>query len=189
MTAKKKPANVNDPDFLAEVGCVPMTDEAVSKMSMNPYDQLFLCRLMSMRDESVKEDMKKFLEDIYVKDNESLCKDVSEVVSRELAETLSPVWKTLENFATYQKQLVEDVGHIKERIGEMETSLSNVKKEVDDIRDVKLKKLWQTQRWWNIALRIAAAVAISAVITMILLNNHVSKKAQDAHDHTEIILR
>lgn len=57
MAVKKRPVVIDDPEMLAELGCVPMTDEAISKMSLNPYDQLFICRLLSTRDESVKEEL------------------------------------------------------------------------------------------------------------------------------------
>lgn len=42
---------------LAELGCVHMSEEARSKMSLNPHDQLFICRLMTMRDDATKDEL------------------------------------------------------------------------------------------------------------------------------------
>jgi hypothetical protein len=141
MSAKKKLNEVTDPDFLAEIGCVPMTDEAISKMTMNPYDQLFLCSLMSRRDDVVKEDLKDFLQDLYDQDNDMICKNIAEIVTsqnKKMFEAFSEQNKLIGIIAKDIRSIKSDITDIKDRLEIIEDKVEEEEKRINDF-DVKLK--------------------------------------------------
>jgi len=157
--ATKKPTKIDDPGMMAEIGAVPMQKEMLEKMSMNPYDQLFMCRLMSMRDDAIKEDLEDLLKDTRADDIKSISSDICS----QMAEVLSPIQLRLESIDAGIKE-------IKSRLEELEEQLQVVKQEVHT-EDQRIASLERTQKWWNIGFRIAIAVAISTIIALLIHYN------------------
>jgi uncharacterized coiled-coil protein SlyX len=111
---KKKPVDIQDPEAIAELGCVPMSSEAKSQMSLNPYDQLFICRLLNLRDDAVKEAMSTALA------------EVIDARDRHMFETLDKQTKLIEGVAV-------DVSEIKNRLNKDEKQLAAITKQVKSI--------------------------------------------------------
>jgi len=96
MTAKHKP----DPkDLLAQV---PMSEKALAGMTLTSDDLQFLLRLQDLRDEVIKDELKEFLNDYFARDNKRLVAEITRNVTEEVAETISPIWRMLEELANGQ---------------------------------------------------------------------------------------
>jgi len=111
---KKKPVDIQDLEAIAELGCVPMSSEAKSQMTLNPYDQLFICRLMNLRDDAVKEEVSAALA------------EVIDARDRHMFETLDKQTKLIEGVAV-------DVSEIKNRLNKDEKQLAAITKQVKSI--------------------------------------------------------
>jgi len=111
---KKKPVDIQDPEAIAELGCVPMSSEAKSQMSLNPYDQLFICRLMNLRDDAVKEEMSTALAEVLVAQNKRM-------------------FETLDEQTKLMKEVAIDISEIKNRLNDDEKQLAAITKQVKSI--------------------------------------------------------
>jgi len=173
---KKKPSKVDDPELLAELGDVPMTDEAISKMSLNPYDQLFICRLLNLRDEAkdmeMEEKLKRFIEGFW----------------KTAAEHISNLYAGIGDQLAAQNKSIDKiqatVTSVKEKVEGLEKKFGDLVKEVDDIRDHKivdiegaltgLKKDFQkhtSSTWKNVAIGIIIGVLVATIITLLIHYN------------------
>ena len=150
MTSKK-PTPTDDPDLQSELGCVPMSKEALAKMSLNPYDQLFICRLLNLRDDAIKDEISQSLADV-------------------LLAHFNQVFKAQDSQNKQLTDIASDIKDIKSDIKETKTKIAKIEQQVKD-EDIRIIRLEKTQRWWNIALRIAIAVAIGTIITLIIHYN------------------
>jgi len=112
---RKKVRDLSPPDEMAELGCVPMTAEALAKMSLNPYDQLFICRLMSMRDEAAKD-------------------EVYQAVAEVVANLTRKMFDTLEQQTKLIKAISLDMADLKTRLTEDEGKLRGVIQRLDEKR-------------------------------------------------------
>jgi|WetSurSiteA1Bulk_404760.scaffolds.fasta_scaffold37226_3 DNA repair exonuclease SbcCD ATPase subunit len=110
---RKKIRDLSPPDEMAELGCVPMTPEALSKMSLNPYDQLFICRLMSMRDEAAKD-------------------EVYQAVAEVVANLTRKMLDSIDQQTKLMKAMSTDIADIKTRLTEDEGKLRTVIQRLDD---------------------------------------------------------
>jgi hypothetical protein len=150
MTAKK-PTTTDDPELQTELGCVCMSKEALAKMSLNPYDQLFICRLLNLRDDAVKDEISQSLADV-------------------LLAHFNQVFKAQDAQNNQLGEIARDIKDIKFDIKDIKTRLKEVENQVTE-EEKRITRLERSQRWWNIALRIAIAVAIATIITLIIHYN------------------
>lgn len=186
----------------------PKTREELYK-GLTPSIIQFLLRWEFDRDENLEERvieivMKK-MRDIYLADNDAICKNVV----KEVAEVVAPINLALEvmdgkidNVAIKVSEIQLELGHVKDRLSAVEknqksdtSEIENIKKRldtkenrldqvekqiavlqpepilalVDEIHQLRptIKHLTQSQKWWNISLRILIAVAISVIILLI----------------------
>lgn len=102
---KKATAIIDEAKILEEIMSVPMTERSRKEMTLNIADHQFLCRLMTVRDDANREELRKYLKEIYLADNKQLCENVSKVIAKEVAETISPIWQKLEDLAKGQKEI------------------------------------------------------------------------------------
>lgn len=164
MTARK--AKTNEKGVLdAEIKRL-MTPEAIKELNgLTPTIQQFLLRWQDKRDmilsEELKKELKDFLYNIYIQDNEEMCKNVSEIVNaqnRLIFDAISNQNEILAQIASNIKIIQQDILLIKNRLEKVEGQINDEEK--------RITKLEKTQRWWNIGLRILIAVLISLIITL-----------------------
>ena len=190
MTTKKQPTKIDDPALLAGIGCVPMTDEATSKMSLNPYDQLFICRLMNLRDEE-RDDVtaKKLATALGAFWDEALLYFEGQnkgVVGQLEIQTqyIKDVKGKMFDLGKKQDVIQKDITAIKKQVDTLEKNFSNLVKEVDDIRDHKIVKLdtdlstlhkefkrHTGNTWKNIAFGILTGVLLAVIAALLIHYN------------------
>lgn len=141
MDKIQKSKTSSEAEQMAELGCVPMSSEALSKMSLNPYDQLFICRLMTMRDDAAKEEMYNAVAEVVAAQNRMMFKelgeqtalikaialDVADIKTRLAAdeEKLRNVFQRLDDKKKRIDTLESDVKNIKKRLGTVERVVKN----------------------------------------------------------------
>lgn len=141
MDKIQKSKTSSEAEQMAELGCVPMPSEALSKMSLNPYDQLFICRLMTMRDDAAKEEMYNAVAEVVAAQNRMMFKelgeqtalikaialDVADIKTRLAAdeEKLRNVFQRLDDKKKRIDTLESDVKNIKKRLGTVERVVKN----------------------------------------------------------------
>jgi hypothetical protein len=144
MDKIQKPKTPSEAEQMAELGCVPMSSEALSKMSLNPYDQLFICRLMTMRDDAAKDEMYNAVAEVVVAQNKRMFEaldeqtklmkgmvaDIADIKTRLTADegTLRAVIQRLNDKKKRIDGLELDVKNIKKRLGVVERGIKTFKK-------------------------------------------------------------
>jgi len=151
-----------------------MTPSAIKELKdLNPTMQQFLLRWQDHRDlllgDQLKEELKEFLLDVYEKDNEALIKSVTTCVCKDLAGAIAPMNLKLEEISTGISSIKSDILIIKADLTVIKKRLEEVECKVTD-EERRIVRLEKTQRWWNIGLRIAIAVFISAIITLLFIH-------------------
>jgi len=152
MTAKKAGNN----EGITEKGVLEadirqlMTPLAIKELKdLSPTLQQFLLRWQDKRDmvledklivilsAKLKKELKAFLLDVYEKDNEALCKNVTNAVCKQLAEVMSPIWIKLEELSKGQKEIMTTLRAMEKRLDEIENRVYMV----DDkkIKDLEIR--------------------------------------------------
>lgn len=149
-----------------------MTPSAIKELNMlTPTIQQFLLRWQEADHEilsgELRKELKEFLLDVYEKDNAELCKNVTLVVCKQVAETIAPMWTKLDDIAKGISSIKSDILIIKADLTDIKKRLGEVEKQVVS-EEERIEKLERTQRWWNIALRITIAVAISILLFLFI---------------------
>ena len=127
-----------------------MTPLAIKELKdLSPTLQQFLLRWQDKRDmvledklivilsAKLKKELKAFLLDVYEKDNEALCKNVTNAVCKQLAEVMSPIWIKLEELSKGQKEIMTTLRAMEKRLDEIENRVYMV----DDkkIKDLEIR--------------------------------------------------
>jgi len=106
-----------------------MTPESAKELeSISPTFQQFLIRYLDLRDSIILTDLKKEMKKIYLEDNKSLCKNVTDAVSQNLAETLAPLWNKL-------GEIDDRLANIEEGQNDIAGDISTMKGDISNIRD------------------------------------------------------
>jgi len=157
MTSKKTgtKVNVEQVDIMNEINRVPMTQESRERMSLNIYDLQYLIRLQDMSNDSFREELKE----IYIKDNTELCKSVTDIVCKQLSETLAPWSDTLQRLEKGQKEIATTLEEMKIRLGEVEDRVY-----VDDNKRLIKLERYASVKWTIIRNVITAIIAIGISI-------------------------
>lgn len=131
MTDQRKQIDADDPKALAELGCVPMSNEALKKMTLNPYDQLFICRLMTMRDEAAKDEMATALAEVVAAQNRMLFNELGEQTTmiKNMAVDVAHIKTTLVNVEKRLGEAEIDILLIKKKIGMLERKVKSLEKD------------------------------------------------------------
>lgn len=165
MTKPRKPQIDLDLDYIDKLKAIGMSDNSIPDVTFTYADYQCLERLMNVRDITVEDDLKEYLRQLYEKDNEAMCKNIAEIVSAQnkmMFDTLGAIKKSIEGIASDISEIKKDIIDIKIRLGEVESKVSDEER--------RITRLEKTQRWWNIGLRIAIAVTISTIITLLLIH-------------------
>lgn len=130
------------------------------------------------------------MQGIYLADNASLCKNVAEVVEKQLAESLA-AWNvrlggietSLKDLKAGQDDISLKIDQIAERVESLETFEEKALKEIDYLK--------KAQGWRTITVRIALAVTISTIITLfaLLMHKNRTEKPDKAKTQIENIIR
>jgi hypothetical protein len=139
---------------------------AVLKEHLPVTIQQFLLRWQAadhaILSEELKIELKEFLREIYLHDNKSLCKNVATVVSKELSETLSPIWIKLEELSNGQKDIMATLAKINLR-------MEITEKQVFEIDEKRLVKLEKYSSWKSTILRGLAYIIAAAALALALV--------------------
>lgn len=135
---KKKLAKLETPEEIsAELGHVFMSSESIAKMSLNPYDQLFICRLMSMRDEAIKDEISTALAEVLAAQNKRMFDTLDEqttlikgiatdvlIIKQDLASVKRKQEEDERVMLEFDKRLCAK----KERLGKIEKEVTGLKR-------------------------------------------------------------
>jgi len=172
----ERPNDINDPKMLSELGCVPMSSEALAKMSLNPYDQLFICRLMTMRDDAAKEELYRAVAEIVAAQNKMMFDNVAEQTTmiKNIAEDISDIKKDITNILERLEDVEDQVTVEEQKQKEFDKKLTDLEKEVamlepelietfiTEVKELKptLAKLIKYSSPWQTVLRILISMAV-----------------------------
>jgi len=149
-----------------------MTPQAMEDMKVlmeNPTLQQFLLRWQEadheILGEQLSEELKEFLKKIYLQDNAALCKNVADIVRKELMEVLVPIninlasiEKNLDKISGDIRTIKEDVIDIKKRLKTDEDMLVDM-----DKRIIRLEKY--ASKSWTIIRNVIAGL-ITGIISV-----------------------
>jgi len=156
-----------------------MTPVAIEELKiLSPTMQQFLLRWQDHRDiilgDQLKGELKEFLADIYIKDNENLCREVTTSVCKEMEEFLTNINTRLAELSKGQEAIALDIGQIKDDI-------LDIKKRLKTDEDAIIE-LWNAirplQRYasvgWTIIRNLITMIASAgiAIITIIQIHSH-----------------
>jgi DNA repair ATPase RecN len=172
MTAKK--SKITEDGVLTEDIKQLMTPTAIKELKdLSPTLQQFLLRWQDKRDliltEQIKEELKDFFIDLTDSNTKIICDEITAHVCKQVGETLTPIYEALGKIA-------KGIDDIKKDISEIKLDIIDIKKRLEQLEDKvseeerRIARLEKTQRWWNIGLRIAIAVAISAIVTLVMIH-------------------
>ena len=165
-----------------------MTPDAIKELSkLTPTIQQFLLRWQDKRDvmlsEELQTELKTFLLDIYERDNEQLCANVSKYVCAQVAETISPIWSRLQELRDGQKEIKETLDIINKRLDKIENTVLIV-------NEKRLQRLERHTSWSQTILRgvvyVVLAVILSVLLTFQLFNNKITNIERLLKDHIKI---
>jgi hypothetical protein len=127
--------------------------------------------------EAIAKDIKDIKEDVL-----NICDRLQVIETKQLSDedTLSEIVMRLDK----KKVRLDEIERKVELL--QPEPIQNLVKEVHSLRPTLLR-LIKTQVWWNIALRIFIAVAISAIITLLIHYNVPHKMKLDPNQRIEII--
>ncbi len=140
-----------------------MTPEAIKELgTLTPTIQQFLLRWQDKRDlllgEELKKELKDFLYDIHIKDNDELVANVSEVVvaqNRLIHNSIDEISKVIKDIADDIKAIKLDINDIKKRLHVVEDKMEEMEERV--------ARLEHEHKWYIVALKILTAVLLSVL--------------------------
>jgi len=104
-----------------------MTPSAAKELQgLSPTFQQFLIRWTDLRDSAMMEEVKEFIQNIYAKDNEQMCKNIAEIV---IAQNKKMFW-TLNKQTLLLEKIGTDILEIKNDIIEIKNRLDNHEKRI-----------------------------------------------------------
>lgn len=124
MTAKK--AGKPKVDLKDEINRLMTPDAAKELHGLSPTFQQFLIRWIDLRDFALMDEVKEFIEKLYTKDNEQMCKNIAEIV---IAQN-KKMFNTLDKQTFLLEKIGKDILEIKCDIVEIKTRLDNHEKRI-----------------------------------------------------------
>lgn len=116
MTAKKVPKT----DLKDEIHRLMSPDAAKELQGLSPTFQQFLIRWVDLRDFAIMDEMKEFVQELYEKDNEAICKIVTDTVCSKLDEFIGNIYNKLEKLDNGQKGIIATLVLMNQRMDKME---------------------------------------------------------------------
>ncbi|HPB04249.1 MAG TPA: hypothetical protein PLH00_05375 [Bacteroidaceae bacterium] len=136
MADPNKKADLSDPALMAELGCITMSSEALSKMSLNPYDQLFICRLMNLRDEAAKDEMFAAIAEVVAAQNRMMFDGLGEQTAliKGMAIDIAHIKTALSGHEDRLKNAEDEIYHIKRRVRAIERKVNLISRENGNVQ-------------------------------------------------------
>jgi hypothetical protein len=176
MTAKKK---ITEKGVLDSEIRNLMTPVAIEELKiLSPTMQQFLLRWQDHRDiilgDQLKEELKEFLGDIYIKDNENLCRDVTASVCSQMEEFLTNINTRLAELSKGQEAIASDIGHIKDDILDIKKRLKTDENAIIELWNaIRPLQRYASVGWTIIRNLITAVIAAGvAVVSIIQIHAH-----------------
>jgi len=126
----KRTPSKKDPTFVDQLREIGMSEHSIPDVTFSYADHQYMVRLLNDRDIAVQTELKEYLQAIYEKDNEMLCKNVTTYVVDQLAETLKPFYERMGEIAENIKGIKTDITMIKDRLQKDEDFLKTLDKRV-----------------------------------------------------------
>ena len=179
----KRTPSKKDPTFVDQLREIGMSEHSIPDITFSYADHQYMTRLMNVRDIAIQDDLKEYLQAIYEKDNECLCKAVSTYVCKEVAETIEPIWGKLEELCIGQKDIVTAIEKMDGRMKAIEDRVFVT----DENRLQKLEKYASKgQTILRGAVYITIAVILAMTMIMSILNNKISHIEDLLQEHVKI---
>lgn len=119
MVKPRKPQINPDLDYIDKLKAIGMSDRSIPDVTFTFADYQCLERLMNIRDITVEDDLKKYLRNLYEQDNETMCKNIAEIVSSQnklLFDTLKSQSEAIKGIAEDSTETRKDIKLINERL-------------------------------------------------------------------------
>ncbi len=127
-----------------------VSDDIAKGMNLNINDITFIKRVFDLQDMANEEQ------------NEKLVRDVAEVIA--------PIHSKLEKMERSIGKIEDSIIGILDLINKINIRLDCIEGVTDEHTKI-IERLVRTQKWWNIALRILIAVALSVIISFVIHAN------------------
>jgi septal ring factor EnvC (AmiA/AmiB activator) len=106
-----------------------MNPEAAKELNgLSPTFQQFLIRWIDLRDFAIMDEMKEFVQKLYEKDNEQMCKNIAEIVVAQNRK----IFDTLEEQTGLLKKIEENIIDIKSDIVDIKRDIVDIKRRLDN---------------------------------------------------------
>jgi hypothetical protein len=129
---------------------IHVSDDIAKGMNLNINDLTFIKRVFDLQDMANEEQ------------NEKLVKEVAEVIA--------PIHAKLERMEKAIGNIEDSIIGILDLINKINIRLDSIEVVTDEHTKI-IDRLVKTQKWWNIALRILIAVALSVIISFVIHAN------------------
>lgn len=129
---------------------INVSEDIAKGMNLNINDLTFIKRVFDLQDAANEEQ------------NEKLVKEVAEVIA--------PIHAKLERMEKAIENIEDSIIGILDLINKINIRLDSIEVVTDEHTKI-IDRLVRTQKWWNIALRILIAVALSVIISFVIHAN------------------
>lgn len=129
---------------------IHVSEDIAKGMNLNINDLTFIKRVFDLQDAANEEQ------------NEKLVKEVAEVIA--------PIHAKLEKMEVSIGKIEDSIIGILDLINKINIRLDSIEVVTDEHTKI-IDRLVRTQKWWNIALRILIAVALSVIISFVIHAN------------------
>jgi hypothetical protein len=176
MTVKKK---ITEKGVLDSEIRNLMTPVAIEELKvLSPTMQQFLLRWQDHRDiilgDQLKEELKAFLAEIYEKDNQNLCKEVTASVCGQMEEFLITINTRLAELSKGQVAIALDISHIKDDIVDIKKRLKTDEESIIELWNAVRSLQRYASVGWTILRNVITMIASAgiAIITIIQIHSH-----------------
>jgi len=164
----KRTPSKKDPTFVDQLREIGMSEHSIPDVTFSYADHQYMVRLLNDRDIAVQTELKEYLQAIYEKDNEMLCRTVTTYVVDQLAETLKPFYDRMGEIAENISIIKNEIGIIKERLKSDEDIMKGMEKRIQRL------ERYASIGWTVIRNMITASIAIGvAVIVLLEIHNRI----------------
>jgi uncharacterized protein YpuA (DUF1002 family) len=110
-------------DLKDEINRLMTPSAAKELLGLSPTFQQFLIRWTDLRDSAMMDEVKEFVQKLYEKDNEQMCKNIAEIVvaqNRRIFSTLEKQTNLLHKIGDDILEIKSDISKIKDRLEDHE---------------------------------------------------------------------
>lgn len=137
MSRKRNIEGLSEDQIQEILASVPMTERSWKEMSMKPADHQFIVRLLNTWHAATKDDLRKFMKQLYLADNNTLVKSVV----KEVKAVIAPLQKDIQLLTEEVKEVKEIVSchdnriqDLEKKVGQIGEDVEKLKKEIGDLK-------------------------------------------------------